>query len=313
MFNFMRRKFSNSAPLPMMFIVGTGSKHDNLELRYALRSVAKFGRGISRMIVAETLAPSDAAPRPDGDGLRAGAASALPWLSPTVEHILIEPFTDLRGRNRNITLTVIEGVKRAGLTGDFILGIDDVFLTRPTDFATLPIYAGAQHLPTQNPTGGSWGEAMVDCGKWLRAHGYPDVNFMTHAHIRMNADVILRHYDELRRTATTTETVRGLDILSLVGNMALADATAISSASQLADATPPADSPASASQLAAKKAVAIRADFKLTRFDLTGVTDCFSIADKIFEDPDFVTYLSNAYPQPSPWEKTESADRPDNS
>ena len=266
MFNFMRRKFSKSTPLPMMFIVGTGSKHANLELRYALRSVSKFGRGISRMIVAETLAEP-------------GAPSAIDWLSPDVEHILVDPFTDLRGRNRNITLTVLEGVRRANLTGDFILGIDDVFLTRPTDFSTLPTYAAAQHLPTVNPTGGSWGAAMVECGQWLRSHGYPDVNFMTHAHIRMSADTIRRHYDEILRTATTSETVRGFDILSLVGNMSLHDGL-FSSPSSLA----------------------IRADFKLTELDLTGVTDCFSIADKIFDDSRFVTYMDGIYPDSSKYE-----------
>lgn len=269
----MMLKFK-SRSIPMMFIVGTGSKHDNFELRHALRSVATYGRGISRMIVVETLAEP-------------GGKSSIGWLGPNVEHVMRDPFVALAGRNRNITLSVVEGVERTGLAGDFILGIDDVFLTRKTDFPTLPTLAAAQHLPTKNPTGGSWGEAMVDTGSWLRRHGYPDVNFMTHAHIRMNADVIRRHRDELVATATTNETVRGLEVLSLVGNMSLRDCVL---------------TPGGPGNMATPNHVAIRSDFKIEKFDLTGVTDCFSISDRIFEDPKFEKYMSGVYPLPSPWE-----------
>ena len=39
--------------MDVLYIVGTGSKHDNLELRWSLRSLAKFGRGVGRVIVAD--------------------------------------------------------------------------------------------------------------------------------------------------------------------------------------------------------------------------------------------------------------------
>lgn len=250
--------------MTLMYIVGTGSKHDNIELRLSLRSVAKFATGVTRVIVVGN--PPD-------------------WLSDDVQRIEIKHDIALSGRNRAITMNVLEGVRRADLHGDFVLGIDDVFLLEPVDFTSMPTFAAAEHLPSVNPTGGSWGAAMVECGEWLRNHGYRDVNFMTHAHIRMNADVILRHFDEIERTALTNETVRGLDILSLVGNMTYADL----SQGLVRDFRP-----------------RFRCDFKLAKFDLTGVGDSFSISDKIFTDPKFIDFMNDNFGWPCRYERSVS-------
>ena len=246
---------NRKAPIPVMFIVGKGSKHDNVELRCALRSLAKFGRGISRVIVAGN--PPD-------------------WLAPDVERIEIEP-VPLAGRNRQITWNVIDGVRRAKIRGDFILAMDDVILLRETDFPTLPNWCSAYSLPFVPPTNGSWGQAMTDTGRWLQAHGYTALNFMIHAHVRMNAETILKHFDELKSTAFTDETVRGLEVLSLVGNMSISDGIR-DHGSGIRDLVVP----------------CLHADVKLANFDLTGVRDFFSYSDRIFEDPKFINYLAYA-------------------
>lgn len=249
--------------MTLMYIVGTGSKHDNLELRWSLRSVAKFAEGVTRVIVV---------------------GNTPEWLSDDVERIEFVQQCALGGRNRAITMNVLEGVRRANLHGEFVLGIDDVFLLEPVHFGSLPTYAAGYHLPRVNPTGGTWGAAMVECGEWLRRHGYRDVNFMTHMHIRMNADVIMRHFDEIERTALTNETVRGLDILSLVGNMTFADL-----ASGYVDEFRP----------------RFRHDFKLENLDLTGVGDSFSISDKAFDDPKFVEFMNAHFGQPCRYERSD--------
>lgn len=248
--------------MDVLYIVGTGSKHDNLELRWSLRSLAKFGRGVGRVIVA-------------------GVPPA--WLSGDVERVDVFSSTGLRGRNRAITMNVLEGVRKSGLRGEFVLGIDDVFLLEPVDLDAMPTYAAGYHLPSVNPTGGTWGAAMVECGEWLRRHGYRDVNFMTHMHVRMDADVIMRHFGEIARTALTNETVRGLDVLSLVGNMTYADLAA----GYVRDFRP-----------------RFRTDFKLTELDLTGVGESFSISDKAFDDPKFVDFMNERFGEPCRWEAT---------
>lgn len=242
--------------LDVMYIVGDGSKHDNFELRHSLRALDKFGRNVGRVIVA-------------------GVPPA--FLSRKVERVEIAPYDGLPGRNRRIIKNVVEGVLGADLRGDFILGIDDVFLVAPTNLAALPTYISAQHLPqTVPPGGGGWISAMVDTGRWLRDNHYRDVNFMNHAHIRMNADTVRRHADELMRIATGADNVRGMEVLSLVGNMSLKDGV--------------------------KMSLAIRPDLKLDRLDLTGVTDCFSISDRIFDDQKFLAYMGEQFPRPCKYE-----------
>lgn len=242
--------------MDVMYIVGDGSKHDNFELRHSLRSLERYGRNVGRVIVS-------------------GVPPA--FLSDRVERVDVAPYDGLPGRNRKIILNVVKGVKRSGLRGDFVLGIDDVFLVAPLDLDDMPTYISAQHLPTTvSPGGGGWISAMADTGRWLRENHYRDVNFMNHAHIRMNADTILRHEDELLYIATSGDTVRGLEILSLVGNMALRDGVKIN--------------------------LAMRPDVKLDRFDLTGITDCFSISDRIFDDEAFADYMGREYPEKSIWE-----------
>ena len=38
--------------MDIVYILGTGSKHDNIELRMSLRSICKYGQNIGRVIVA---------------------------------------------------------------------------------------------------------------------------------------------------------------------------------------------------------------------------------------------------------------------
>ena len=38
--------------MDIVYILGTGSKHDNIELRMSLRSICKYGRNVGRVIVA---------------------------------------------------------------------------------------------------------------------------------------------------------------------------------------------------------------------------------------------------------------------
>ena len=117
--------------MDILYIVGEGSKHDNAELRWSLRSLAKHGRNVARVLVA-------------------GCPPA--WLSGDVESLTV-PDVDLPGKkNRSIVNCVLEAVRSFDLKGDFIFACDDVFLAEPVDFDRYPLYIDDDGLPEAPPS-----------------------------------------------------------------------------------------------------------------------------------------------------------------
>lgn len=254
----------------LLYIVGQGSKRDNVELRWSLRSVERFGHGVGRVIVAGY--PPE-------------------WLSGEVERL---PVPDVRadGKNRSIVNCVVEAVLRADLRGDFVFAADDVFLYRPLDFEALPRFVKDYDLP-DGPKPGElrthFVQMLIETRQFLRARGLPSVNFQTHAFVRMSADVIRENEALLR--STVTDTVRGLEILSLVGNLSLAANMA----------TP----------------VAWRRDVKFGASDFVSPSSpdaqalleqsrqMFSISDATFGDGRFTSFMAANFGEPCRYERTE--------
>ena len=251
----------------LLYIVGDGSKNDNAELRWSLRSVAKFGRGIDRVIVA-------------------GIPPA--WLSDEVETIEIAP-VDIPGRNHTISNNVLEGVLKANLEGDFILGIDDVFFIDPVDFDVYPRFVDSYDLPgpvTDGSKANGWISAMAETRQFCRDHKLPSVNFMTHAFCRLDADVVRKNADLIRQSIF--ETTRGLEIVSLVGNLTLKERPYL--------------------QLVRRKDVKFGAD------DFTGHFDSryygqFSISDKTFGNGDFHAFMTANFSEACRYERGAAKER----
>ena len=247
--------------MDILYIVGKGSKHDNAELRWSLRSLAKHGRNVARVIVA-------------------GCPPA--WLSGDVETLTV-PDVDLPGsKNRSIVNCVLEAVRSFDLKGDFIFGCDDVFLVSPVDFGAYPLYIDADGLPEAPPSNRkctSFDELLIATREFLLAHGAPVFRFQTHAFCRMSADTIRDNFDLLR--STVTDSVRGLEILSLVGNLTL-------------KARP--DTP-----LTWRKDVKFGETFKLP--DDPRRRGQFSVSDKTFASPFFHYFMETNFGKPCRFEK----------
>ena len=131
-----------------LFIVGPNGR-GNEDLRLALRSFAKFGRGVARVCASGYL--------PD-------------WLSGEVAKFDL-PDLPVRGKWKSIINRIVESVHHFDLRGDFICCSDDILLTMPVDFTDYPRYMSHSAMPKEVPDGKSnrndW-RALVETRRDLR-------------------------------------------------------------------------------------------------------------------------------------------------
>lgn len=182
-----------------LFIVGPNGR-GNEDLRLALRSFAKFGRGVARVCASGYL--------PD-------------WLSGEVAKFDL-PDLPVRGKWKSIINRIVESVYHFDLRGDFICCSDDIMLARPVDFTDYPRYISHSAMPKEVPNGKSnrnYWRALVETRDFLKRHGFPCVNFMTHAHAVYNADDIRANRELILSAAD--ETTSGAEGLCLLNNISL--------------------------------------------------------------------------------------------
>lgn len=166
--------------MDILYIVGKGSKHDNMELRYSLRSICKYGYGIGKIVIAGT--PPD-------------------WLSSeAVQVCCSDPF---QYKHSNI-LRCIENVVDKGLVdGDFLYSSDDHFYVRPTDFANYPYYYKSEQLrPFVDDMDRfyKYHKSLVDTRMILIKNNLPYRNYSQHCNTHMNADVVREHREMIHAT-----------------------------------------------------------------------------------------------------------------
>lgn len=104
--------------MDILYVLGTGSKHSNQELRYSLRSLARYGENIGNVyIVGEC-------PR---------------WVNKkVVKHI---PYKDEYDRKcKNIWSKVLYAIDHCDISNEFLLSADDIFHVKPIDLDHYPYY-----------------------------------------------------------------------------------------------------------------------------------------------------------------------------
>ena len=132
---------------------------DSPDLRYSLRSVAKFASNVGRMVVAGTDLPG--------------------WLSDEV--VKVEVPSPYDRKQKNILFAILEAMRRGAVAGPCLYSSDDHYLLAPYDFDAFPWFArpsgyglpvspnpyrmsvyvagallGANRLPCSNRVDGHW-------------------------------------------------------------------------------------------------------------------------------------------------------------
>ena len=156
----------------MLYILGNGSKHDNQELRWSLRSLEKYGRNIGSVSVVGDV--------PD-------------WLSPEVNTLHTDNHANLV--QKNIFANVKAAVDAELVDGRFILQADDHFYVKDVDFDAHPTYVSGELPTTVAPDEVHYEYKLGLVGsRWiLGAHGLP--TFMTSNHNALTVDAcsLYRH------------------------------------------------------------------------------------------------------------------------
>lgn len=155
--------------MDLLYVVGPDSGHGNRELRWSLRGVAKYARGLGRVVVAGY--PPD-------------------WLS---EEVVRFPFpNEGKGKLRNQAraLFAVVGAGAVG-PGEFAFTDDDVFLSAPLDLDALPFFCRSNAIPPldrQTQGGDAYRQLLANTRAALVEAGYPAVEAVGHAFRRLRTD-----------------------------------------------------------------------------------------------------------------------------
>lgn len=128
-------------------------KGDSPDLRYSLRSVARFASNVGKMVVAGTDLPS--------------------WLSDEVVRVDVPSPYDRK--QKNILFAILEAMRRGAVTGHCLYSSDDHYLLAPYDFDRFPWFArpSGYGIPVQpNP----YRMSVYHTGVLLKTNGLPHVH-----------------------------------------------------------------------------------------------------------------------------------------
>lgn len=142
--------------MDVLYVIGGGSKFDNAELRYSLRSIEKNGIGLGNVIIVGMC--------PDWINKK-----SLNWIP------CGEPINGTPAKNVYTKIRVAFSMRRELVPDRFLLSSDDHFFIRPTDFENYPIHYKALHMPTLSDAGKvgdtRYTEVMVNTHKVMKWFG----------------------------------------------------------------------------------------------------------------------------------------------
>ena len=142
--------------MDVLYVIGTGSKFDNVELRYSLRSIEKNGIGLGNVIIVGY--------KPDWINLQ-----NVEWIPKD------EPADGTPAKNvfHKINLAFMQ--RKEIVPDRFLLSSDDHFFIKPTDFDHYPIHYKALHMPTLSDAGkvgdANYTQVMVNTDRVMRWYG----------------------------------------------------------------------------------------------------------------------------------------------
>lgn len=165
--------------MDLLYIVGGGSKHDNKELRYSLRSIEKNCTGYERVFVVGQ--------KPE-------------WLTNVEFYPCDDPYNCT---HKNMMHKILYACHNTDISENFVMQGDDHFYVRKYDFRDImPYYKGelpvrfneCEHAP-------KYRTSMINTRQWLSEHDYPILNGSQHCGMWYNKKLFLAIEEEILRPA----------------------------------------------------------------------------------------------------------------
>ena len=156
--------------MDILYVVGTGSKWGNNELRYSLRSIDRFGRNVGRVYIATEKLPS--------------------FINP--DAVVHYPIRDIGKKKHLNIMDKIEGVMyHTDIADDFLLSSDDHFYIKPTDFDAYPLYYKGEIAEKKKD--GEYLHSLIDTKRLLQAYGLSVFATNPHCNTHFNRPLYERH------------------------------------------------------------------------------------------------------------------------
>ena len=143
--------------MDILYILGPGSTHDDVELRYSLRSVEHFGKNVGRVFIC---------------------GPELPSFINEDEVIFIHHEDERSAKHHNILAAIEYAVLNSSIGEEFLLSSDDHFYVKETDFDNYPIYVKGE-LP-QKDSDNKYFRSLFQTRIVLTAAGLPCLQFNWH-------------------------------------------------------------------------------------------------------------------------------------
>ena len=146
--------------MDLLYVVGTGSKHNNIELKYSLRSIEKNCTGYDRIFIA---------------GYKPQFLN---------DNVIYVPFEDKTNVYKH--WNILNGIKTVVDTTDiseyFVLQSDDHFYVRPYNFEEMPLYYKTELISEVPKACGNprYKTAIVETRRLLERHGLSTLNTSSH-------------------------------------------------------------------------------------------------------------------------------------
>lgn len=160
-----------SEKVDILLVLGRGSKHDNMEARYMLRSIEKNGINVGKVFCV---------------GYPAS------FMNPDKVHFVI--CGDMySAKHKNILRCIEEAVKTTDISNHFLYTSDDHFYIKPTDFANYPYFKKGE-LPKEVKKDDpilSYHWSLVETRDLLLSHGYTAHNFSWHGNTHFDKQIFI--------------------------------------------------------------------------------------------------------------------------
>ena len=157
--------------MDILYLVGPDSGHDNRELRWSLRSVAKFAAPVGRVIVAGY--PPE-------------------WLS---DEVVRFPTPDNQGDYKFVCIQrkLFAALDAGVVTGEFLVACDDHFYSKPFNIDATPFYYRRLCLrrfeDTNDDAGGAgYRQCLHETRELLVRNGYTARDCASHCNFRIRAE-----------------------------------------------------------------------------------------------------------------------------